>query len=225
MPCTAAPGTTMTRMRPDLPATPPSITTVVFDLGGVLIDWDPRHLYRQMFSDPQEMEVFLRDVVSPDWNAEQDSGRTWAEATALLLGEHPEHEPMITAYVERWDEMLAGPIKGTVAILEVVRDAGLRIYALTNWSAETFPRARPLFPFLEWFEGIVVSGDEGIRKPDPEIWHRLIARYAIEPATTVYIDDMPYNAVAATDLGFEAIRFESPEQLRTRLVELRVLPA
>jgi len=215
----------MTRMRPDLPATPPSITTVVFDLGGVLIDWDPRHLYRQMFSDPQEMEVFLRDVVSPDWNAEQDSGRTWAEATALLLGEHPEHEPMITAYVERWDEMLAGPIKGTVAILEEVRDAGLRIYALTNWSAETFPRARPLFPFLEWFEGIVVSGDEGIRKPDPEIWHRLIARYAIEPATTVYIDDMPYNAVAATDLGFEAIRFESPEQLRTRLVELKVLPA
>ena len=155
----------MTGMRPDLPATPPSITTIVFDLGGVLIDWDPRHLYRQMFSDPQEMEVFLRDVVSPDWNAEQDSGRTWAEATALLLEEHPEHEPMITAYVERWDEMLAGPIEGTVAILEEVRDAGLRIYALTNWSAETFPRARLLFPFLEWFEGIVVSGDEGIRKP------------------------------------------------------------
>jgi 2-haloacid dehalogenase len=204
---------------------PTVITTVVFDLGGVLIDWDPRHLYRQMFADPEEMEIFLRDVVSPDWNAEQDAGRTWAEATALLLVQHPEHEPMITAYVERWDEMLAGPLEGSVAVLSDARDAGLRIYALTNWSAETFPRARPLFPFLEWFEGIVVSGDEGIRKPDPEIWRRLISRYAIDPTTTVYIDDMPRNVEVATDLGFQAIRFESPEDLRARLVELRVLPA
>jgi 2-haloacid dehalogenase len=203
---------------------PTVITTVVFDLGGVLIDWDPRHLYRQMFSDPEEMEIFLRDIVSPDWNAEQDSGRTWAEATALLLEEHPNHEPMITAYVDRWDEMLAGPFDGTVAVLSDVREAGLRIYALTNWSAETFPRARQLFPFLEWFEGIVVSGDEGIRKPDPEIWRRLISRYGIDPTTTVFIDDMPRNVEIATEFGFEAIRFESPEQLRARLVELRVLP-
>ena len=94
-------------MRPDQLARSPSITTVVFDLGGVLIDWDPRHLYRQMFSDPEEMEIFLRDVVSPDWNAEQDSGRTWAEATALLLEQHPEQEPMITAYVERLDGDMA----------------------------------------------------------------------------------------------------------------------
>ena len=130
-----------------------AITAVVFDLGGVLIDWDPRHLYRQMFADPQEMEVFLRDVVSPDWNAEQDAGRTWAEATALLVEEHPHHEEMIAAYVERWHEMLAGPIAGTVAILAEIRDAGIPIFALTNWSAETFPRAWPLFPFLEWFRG------------------------------------------------------------------------
>lgn len=204
---------------------PTVITTVVFDLGGVLIDWDPRHLYRQMFADAEEMEIFLRDVVSPDWNAEQDAGRTWAEATALLLEQHPEHEPMITAYVERWDEMLAGPLEGSVAVLSDARDAGLRIYALTNWSAETFPRARPMFPFLEWFEGIVVSGDEGIRKPDPEIWRRLISRYEIDPTTTVYIDDMPRNVEVATELGFQAIRFESPEDLRARLVELRVLPA
>ena len=203
---------------------PTVIATVVFDLGGVLIDWDPRHLYRQMFADPEEMEVFLRDVVSPDWNAEQDSGRTWAEATALLLEQHPEHEPIITAYVDRWDEMLAGPFEDTVAVLSDVRDAGLRLYALTNWSAETFPRARTLFPFLDWFEGIVVSGEEGIRKPDPEIWRRLIGRYGIDPATSVYIDDVPRNVEVATDLGFEAIHFESPAQLRARLVELRVLP-
>src|SRR5690349_5566695 len=106
------------RYHPGMPE--PTITTVVFDLGGVLIDWDPRHLYRQLFSDPQEMEVFLRDVVSPDWNAEQDSGRTWAEATAELLAQHPDHEAMILAYSERWAEMLAGPISGTVDILREV---------------------------------------------------------------------------------------------------------
>ena len=169
--------------------------------------------------------MFLRDVVSPDWNSEQDSGRTWAEATALLLEEHPQHEDMIQAYADRWQDMLGGPIEGTVAILSQVRDAGYRIYALTNWSAETFPRARALFPFLEWFEGIVVSGDEGIRKPDPEIWQRMVRRYGISPTATVYIDDMPRNVEVATELGFCAIRFESPELLRARFVELGALPA
>jgi len=202
----------------------PHITTVVFDLGGVLIDWDPRHLYRQLFSDPQEMEVFLRDVVSPDWNAQQDSGRTWAEATAELVERHPDHEAMIRAYSERWADMLAGPIGGTVDILREVRERGLRTYALTNWSAETFPRARGMFPFLEWFEGIVVSGDERVMKPDPEIWRRLVTRYAIEPAKAAYIDDMPRNAEVAGELGFHAIRFEDPAQLRARLVGLGVLP-
>jgi len=214
----------MPGMLPDQTAPSPSITTVVFDLGGVLIDWDPRHLYRQMFSDPEEMEVFLRDVVSPDWNAEQDSGRTWAEATALLLDQHPQHEPLITAYVDRWEEMLAGPFEGTVAILSEVRARGLHIYALTNWSAETFPRARALFPFLGWFEGIVVSGDEGIRKPDPEIWRRLLTRYGIDPTAAVYIDDVARNVDVATDLGFTAIQFLDADALRVRLVELGVLP-
>ncbi len=202
-----------------------TITTVVFDLGGVLIDWDPRHLYRQLFSDPQEMEVFLRDVVSPDWNAQQDGGRTWAEATAELLAKHPDQEEMIRVYTERWADMLAGSIAGSVDILREVRDRGHRVYALTNWSAETFPRARLMFPFLEWFEGIVVSGDERVMKPAPEIWHRLIERYAIDPTKAVYIDDMPYNAEVAAELGFHAIRFESPERLRKRLVALGVLPA
>ena len=172
-----------------------------------------------------EMEVFLRDVVSPDWNAEQDSGRTWAEATAELLVRHPDHEDMIRAYTERWADMLAGPIAGTVDILREVRDRGYRVYALTNWSGETFPRARGMFPFLDWFEGIVVSGDERIRKPDPEIWRRTIERFQLDPATTVYIDDMPRNAEVAASLGFRAIRFESPDQLRAQLVDLGVLTA
>ena len=201
------------------------ISAVVFDLGGVLIDWDPRHLYRQLFADPQEMEVFLRDVVSPDWNAQQDSGRTWAEATAELIARHPDHEQMIRVYVERWQDMLAGPIHGTVDILREVRDRGLAVYALTNWSAETFPRARGMFPFLEWFGGIVVSGDERIKKPDPEMWRRLIERFDIDPHTAVYIDDVAENARVATELGFRAIRFESPEQLRAELTTLDVLPA
>ncbi|MBX3030947.1 MAG: HAD family phosphatase [Chloroflexi bacterium] len=201
------------------------ISTVVFDLGGVLIDWDPRHLYRELFADPQEMEVFLRDVVSPDWNAEQDAGRTWAEATELLLRQYPDQAEMIQVYVDRWQDMLAGPIEGTVAILREVIDRGHRVLALTNWSAETFPRARGIFPFLAWFEGIVVSGDERVKKPDPEIWRRLIERYAVDPTAAVYIDDVPENARVAATFGFHAIRFESPEQLRSRLIELGVLPA
>ncbi len=200
-----------------------ALTTVVFDLGGVLIDWDPRHLYRQMFADPQEMEVFLRDIVSPDWNAEQDGGRTWAEATAILMAQHPEHEQMIRAYVDRWQEMLAGSFEGTVSILAELRDRGIPIYALTNWSAETFPRARGMFPFLAWFQGIVVSGDEGIRKPDPEIWRRLIGRYELDPTRTVYIDDVPRNVDVATELGFRAIHFTDAPALRVRLLDLGVL--
>jgi 2-haloacid dehalogenase len=164
-------------------------------------------------------------VVSPDWNAEQDAGRTWAEATAELLARHPDHEDMIRAYTERWADMLAGPIDGSVDILREVRDRGFRVYALTNWSAETFPRARGIFPFLEWFEGIVVSGDERIKKPDPGIWHRLIERYGVEPAGSVYVDDVPTNVTVAAELGFHAIRFEDAAQLRARLQALGVLPA
>ncbi len=196
---------------------------MVFDLGGVLIDWDPRHLYREVFADPQEMEVFLRDIVSPDWNAEQDAGRTWAEATALLIDQYPDHEELIRVYADRWQEMLAGPIDGTVAILAEVRDQGTPIYALTNWSAETFPRARPLFPFLDWFLGIVVSGDEGIRKPDPEIWRRLVSRYGLDPTRTVYIDDVPRNVEVATELGFQAIRYSDAVTLRADLLRLGAL--
>jgi 2-haloacid dehalogenase len=203
----------------------PPITSVVFDLGGVLIDWDPRHLYRQLFSDPQEMEVFLRDVVSPDWNAEQDSGRTWAEATALLVARYPDHEELIRVYSERWADMIGGALDDTVDILREVRDCGYAVYALSNWSAETFPRARLMFPFLEWFEGIVVSGFERVKKPDPEIWRRLIERYGLDPTRTVYIDDVQRNTDVAAELGFRAIRFEDPGQLRARLVDLKVLPA
>lgn len=209
----------------DMPAPDHGITTVVFDLGGVLIDWDPRHLYRQLFADPQEMEVFLRDVVSPDWNAEQDSGRTWAEATAELIARYPDQEEMIRVYVERWQDMLAGPIAESVEVLRDVRDRGLATYALTNWSAETFPRARPLFPFLDWFDGIVVSGIERIKKPDPGIWWRLIERYSIDPVRSVYIDDVARNAEVARTIGFQAIQFTSPERLRADLVALGVLQA
>ena len=196
---------------------------VVFDLGGVLIDWDPRHLYRKLLADEAAVEEFLATVCTPEWNAELDRGRPFAEGVAELVERHPEHAAAIAAYHERWPEMVAGDIPGTVEVLAELRAAGVPLYALTNWSAETFPRARPLFPFLDWFEGIVVSGDERIKKPDPEIWRRLIERYAIDPTRSAYIDDMPHNTQVASELGFQAIRFEDPAQLRSRLVALGVL--
>ncbi|MEZ4596905.1 MAG: HAD-IA family hydrolase [Chloroflexota bacterium] len=202
----------------------PHITTVVFDLGGVLIDWDPRHLYRQLFSDPQEMEVFLRDVVSPDWNAQQDSGRTWAEATAEPDRAPPRPRGDDPGLQRALGGHAGGPDRGHRGHPARGARARARTLRLTNWSAETFPRARGMFPFLEWFEGIVVSGDERVMKPDPEIWRRLVTRYAIEPAKAAYIDDMPRNAEVAGELGFHAIRFEDPAQLRARLVGLGVLP-
>jgi 2-haloacid dehalogenase len=204
--------------RPVPPARPPD--TVVFDLGGVLIDWDPRHLYRGLFADDAAMEAFLAEVTTPEWNAAQDAGRPWSEAVALLVERHPERRELIEAFHRRWPEMLGGAIDGTVAILDELRVAGVRLLALSNWSAETFPVARRRFPFLAWFEGIVISGEVGAVKPDPRIFEHLIARYALEPAGTVFIDDSAGNVDAAARLGFVALRFADPGALRQDLARL-----
>ena len=199
-------------------------TTVVFDLGGVLIDWNPRYLYRQLFADEAAMEDFLAQVCTPAWNDEQDAGRSLAEATALLIAAHPHHAHHIAAYYGRLGEMFGGPIAGSVAVLAELRRAGQqRLYALTNWSHETFPYARQTFDFLAWFEGIVVSGAERMRKPFPGIYRRLLERYALEPRQTLFIDDNLANVRAAEALGFTGIHFCSPEQLRAALVAQRVL--
>jgi 2-haloacid dehalogenase len=213
---------TLDRM-PDLPPPADRPTAVVFDLGGVLIDWDPRHLYRGLIPDEAELERFIRDVVSPEWNLEHDRGRSFDEGVALLTAAHPEHAELIAAFRDRWPEMLGGPIEGTVRVLDELRGAGVRLLALTNWSAETYPIGAARFPFLAWFEEVIVSGEERLVKPDPAIFRILSERHGLDPAGTVFIDDLDRNVAAATALGFRAIRFTGAAALRDELVRLGLL--
>ncbi len=194
-------------MRSDL-----CVDAVVFDLGGVLIDWNPEYLYGKLFDDPQQMRWFLRHICTSEWNEEQDAGRSLAEGTELLVRRFPDWEPMIRAYYGRWEEMLAGPIEPSVAFLRKLKEQGHpRVLALTNWSAETFPIARRRFDFLDWFEGIVLSGEEGTRKPFPEIYRRLLRRYDLQPRRVIFVDDNLRNVAAARELGFRAIHYTGPE--------------
>lgn len=190
---------------------------VVFDLGGVLVDWDPRHLYRRLFDDPAGMERFLAEVCTPAWNLAQDAGRPWAEATASLRARHPAQAALIDAYHLRWPEMIAGDIPGTVAILEALHAGGTPLYALTNWSAETFPVAEARFGFLRLFRGVIVSGKERLVKPDPAIYRLLAERFGLVLSCCVYVDDSAPNAEAATRLGMHGIRFTTPEALAREL--------
>jgi 2-haloacid dehalogenase len=202
----------------------PKRTTVVFDLGGVLIDWNPRHLYRKLFvGDEAGMERFLREICTMDWVLQQDAGRTWAEGTALLRQQHPHQADLIDAFHKRWPETIAGAIDGTVAILRELKNANTPLYALTNWSQETFVHASQ-FAFMSWFGGVVVSGEEKLIKPDPAIYRLLMDRYALVAETMVYIDDNARNAAAATDLGMHGIHFTSPDALRDELTTLDLLP-
>lgn len=202
----------------------PNIDTVVFDLGGVLIDWNPVYLFRQIFEDESEMHHFLTHVCSPHWNEQQDAGRSVAEATELLVREHPQYEAQIRAYYGRWEEMLGGPILGTVDILETLHSRGShRLYALTNWSDETFPLALSRFDFLQRFEDILVSGKEKMKKPEPRIFHLMAERFGINPASAIFIDDNPRNVEVAEEIGFHAVRFHSPGQLREALAEKGIL--
>jgi 2-haloacid dehalogenase len=197
---------------------------VVFDLGGVLIDWNPRYLYRQLIADEAAMELFLGEVCHSGWNEEQDRGRTFAAAIEEAVARHPAERALIEAYHHRWEEMLAGPIEGTVAVLAELKDAGRELHALTNWSAEKFPIARGRYDFLTWFESILVSGEHGLIKPDPKIFELLLERIGRRAGDCIYIDDNPKNVEAAAALGFDAIRFDSPEQLRRDLAERGALP-
>ncbi|MQQ99416.1 HAD family hydrolase [Glaciimonas soli] len=200
------------------------INTVVFDLGGVLVDWNPEYLYRSIFPSEEERRWFLSTVCTQDWNLQQDAGRSLQEGTAVLLQKFPDHETAIRAFYGRWTEMLSGPIQGTLEILRHLKsNTDKKLYALTNWSAETFPVALEMYDFLHWFDGRVVSGEEKMRKPDKAIYQVLINRYNITPNSSVYIDDMLYNVVAARELGFHGIHFQSPQQLKAELIALDVL--
>jgi 2-haloacid dehalogenase len=199
-------------------------SVAIFDLGGVLLDWSPRHLYRKLFNgDEAAMEHFLATVCTTEWNERQDAGRTFAQGVQELLPHHADKLDLIEAFGQRFAEMIPGPIAGSVDVLAELKQSGVPIYAITNWSAETFPPQRERFAFLSWFRGIVVSGMEGVIKPDPRIFHILCERYAVAPGSAVFIDDVARNAEAASALGIHGILFRSPEQLRSDLVTLGLL--
>jgi 2-haloacid dehalogenase len=206
-------------------SSPVAVSAVVFDLGGVLIDWNPRYLYRSIFPDEAEMERFLAEVTTQEWNALQDAGRPWDEAIAELTARFPAQAEAIAAYRSRWQEMLGEPFQGTVAILDELRRDDVRVLALSNWSSETFGIARPRYPFLEWFEAVLISGDVGMAKPDPRIFHLLIDRFRLDPPTTVYVDDSPANVAAADALGMVGLRFRDAETLRVDLARLGLVAA
>jgi 2-haloacid dehalogenase len=200
-----------------------SVQAVVFDLGGVLIDWDPRYLYRRILDHEEEIEVFLSTVCTPEWNAELDRGRSFEEMVELLCSKHPERRDEIVAYHLRWDEMLGESFEGSVRILEELHSAGYPLYALTNWSAETFHIARERYGFLSLFEEIIVSGEAGLIKPDPRIYELLVERTGLDPYRAVFVDDREENVRAAKKRGFTGVLFQGPRRLRRDLSRLRLL--
>jgi 2-haloacid dehalogenase len=197
---------------------------VLFDLGKVLLDWDPRYFYVRFFpADEAGLEHFVRHVVAPEWILEMDAGKPAAKAIEERARAFPEHAALIALWPRGWPTMLRGEIAASVAILAGLRGRGRRLCALTNFSTETFPVARARHEFLGWFEDIVVSGEHGVVKPDPRIYRLTIERCRLEPSRTVFIDDSPANVAAARAAGLHALHFTSPEQLRADLVALGLL--
>ena len=188
-----------------------NIEHIIFDLGGVLIDWDPRYLYRKIYQDHSAMESFLGNICTPDWNEKQDEGREIVEATRQLTLIHPEYTSQIEAFYGRWSEMLDGSITETENLLyDLHKESNYKLVALTNWSAETFPIAQERFKFLEFFEDIIVSGIEKCKKPDPRIYQILVERTGLVPQNSLFIDDSKRNIMAAEALGFQVYHFTDP---------------
>jgi 2-haloacid dehalogenase len=200
------------------------MNTVVFDLGGVLIDWNPEYVFLKEFRGNREkMNCFFENICTSAWNEQQDAGHSLEQATLERIARFPEYERLIRMYYGEWEQMLGYELTGTVEILKILHQSpDYTIYALTNWSGETFPVALQKFSFLSWFEGIVVSGDEKLVKPDPEIYKLLLGRYDLDAKNCVFIDDRGDNVQAAVDLGFKGIRFSNDRQLRRELLELNI---
>ncbi len=197
---------------------------IVFDLGGVLMDWDPYYLYSKILGDDrQAVERFLKEVDFSGWNREQDRGRSFAEGTAELIARFPEYSELIRAYDERYLESLGGAIQPVVEILGALKDAGYRLYGLSNWPAEKFALVRPKYPFFEWFDGLVISGEVGLVKPDKAIFNLLLDRVRQPAGKCLFIDDHDSNISAARELGFQTILFQSPQQLEAELRRIGIL--
>lgn len=202
-----------------------SIKAVVFDFGGVLIDWSPEYVYRTLIPDEQERRWFLTHVCALDWVIQQDGGQTIEEGTAELVAKFPEHETLIRAFYERWHEMIAGVLEDGIATLEKLDAAGVPLFGLTNWSAETFPYAWENFPVLRRFKDIVVSGRVKLVKPDPAIFAEMMKRIephlpGVRPSELVFIDDNLKNAEAATALGWHGVHHTNARETEAKLREL-----
>lgn len=197
-----------------MPATMP---TVVFDVGNVLIRWDPLLVYREMIPDDEKRAWFMQNVCTAAWNLEQDRGRSWEEAVALLVASHPEWESQIRAYDERWHEAVPGIIEDSVAVLAELKQRGEKVYAITNFSREKWAECLIRFPFLQSFDGVVVSAHERVIKPDPAIYEILLQRYGLVAPDCIFIDDSAKNIEAARGVGMKAVHFVEPINLRSEL--------
>ena len=199
------------------------IKAVVFDFGGVLIEWDPRNLYTRYFPDePQAMEDFLAEISFMDWNAQQDKGRPFSEAVASLAKQFPHHANLINAYRENWRESITGIIDGTVELLQLLKNEGYLLYGLSNWSTETFGMVRHEFEFFNLFDEILLSGEVKLIKPEPEIFELFLRRIGKPASQCLFIDDSEPNIITARKLGFDTVHFISPEHLKEEL-EVRQL--
>jgi 2-haloacid dehalogenase len=209
------------------PAASPTLVrdAVVFDVGGVLLDWSPRYLYRQLLPDEDAVTRFLAEVATTEWNHQMDLGRPWADAVDELAARFPDQADLVHAYYHRWGEMIRGEIPGTVAVLEELDRHGTPLYGLTNFSAEKFAAERAAYPWMQRFRGVVVSGEERVAKPDPAIYRLLLDRYHLDAASAVYVDDVPANVEAAVALGLTGLVFTSADRLRADLVTLGRLTA
>lgn len=201
-----------------------NITTIIFDLGGVLIDWNPEYVYRNAFDgDQDKVNWFLNNICTPAWNVQQDAGRTLKEGTDVLVNQYPQYEDWIRIYYDKWEEMLAGPIPSTLDLLNRLKEENrYRLLALTNWSSETFSIAMEKYEFLKLFEGIVVSGDEKTAKPFPKIYEIIIERYQLSPGNCVFIDDNLDNVMTARKIGIYGIHYKTPLQLTEDLRKLKI---
>ena len=198
-----------------------NIKNIIFDFGGVVMDWDPRYFFKDHFNDDEKMEHFLKNIATDEWNAEQDRGRTLAEGTEIQVAKHPEWEKEIRAYYDNWTMMLKSDIPQNVEVLRKLEHSKYNLFGLTNWSAETFPYALENYDFFKIFEGkIVVSGTEKLIKPDPAIWEVLLNRYQIKAEESVFIDDNAKNIEVAKSLGFICIHIKEDTDLERELREL-----
>ena len=201
----------------------PTIKNIIFDFGGVLMDWDPRYFFKDYFKDDEKMEFFLKNIANSEWNEQQDCGRSLKEGTEILVEKYPDWEKEIRAYYDNWTTMLRSDIPKNVEVLRKLKHSDYQLFGLTNWSAETFPYALDNYDFFEIFDGkIVVSGDEKLIKPDPKIWNILLDRYDVKAEESVFIDDNPKNIEVAKSLGFCCVHLTLETDLEAELKKMGI---